>query len=176
MIRAVVQLEQMRAVATGIPNKYHLGKRGPVNAEQPSSNRSNRDSFSNGNIVVDANAVLVAHAIKDSEVEQIYSSSPALSLTGVVDLCSALCKVSTEELSQPVPVCYCLQKLVDVVLYNVNTRNNKQWMTIWGVLSPYFSSALSKCTLSVSLYLALIMPHPCPSLLPLQNCFVPSCD
>uniref|UniRef100_A0A7S3A2K3 SEC7 domain-containing protein n=1 Tax=Rhodosorus marinus TaxID=101924 RepID=A0A7S3A2K3_9RHOD len=153
MIRAIVQLEQMRAVAANLPNKHRIRNKLPADREESVGNQKiTRDGDEISGLSVDANTVLVANSIKDSEVERIFSNSPSLSFAGFYDLCAALCKVSTEELAEGVPVTYCLQKLVEIVLYNIEERQKKQWYRVWQLFSPFFGSALSHKDKDVSLF------------------------
>jgi len=153
MIRAIVQLEQMRAVAANLPNKHRIRNKSIEDGEDSAGNqRVTRDADKSTGPPVDANTVLVANSIKDSEVEHIFSNSPSLSFAGFYDLCAALCKVSAEELAESVPVTYCLQKLVEIVLYNIEERQKSQWHRVWELFSPFFGSALTHKDKDVSLF------------------------
>ena len=51
----------------------------------------------------------------------------------------ALCKVSTEELNNPVsPRMFSLQKIVEISYYNMN-RIRIEWSKIWQVIGDHFN-------------------------------------
>lgn len=189
IVRAISQLEQIRAMVAGNPAKYILMKSPIAPAvrmggendlvRQSSSNRAStpqdsgqmmlRRSYSNasgassngvqavmatyGNIRLDPKAAALASAIGESEIERIFTNSSRLSQTGVVDFCGALCEVSLEELGEKTgPGLFCLQKIVELAYYNMDSRTRLQWSKIWDKMGPFFASAMTHTNKDVAMY------------------------
>eukprot|EP00178_Gracilaria_changii_P007168 TRINITY_DN2296_c0_g1_i1.p1 TRINITY_DN2296_c0_g1~~TRINITY_DN2296_c0_g1_i1.p1 ORF type:complete len:1906 (-),score=278.66 TRINITY_DN2296_c0_g1_i1:1635-7238(-) len=198
IVRAISQLEQVRAVASGNPNKFILQKEplkgvtntspndrnvtlharkstGTITVESrgdtpdmllsPTTNaRRNsgtRPSVSDGNIQRSANAIQridpkaasMASTIAENEIERIFSNSSKLSPNGVADFCAALCTVALEELGEkPGPRIFCVQKIVEMAYYNMESRTRLEWGRIWEQMGGFFASAMCHTNRSVALY------------------------
>ncbi|CAN8073761.1 unnamed protein product [Agarophyton chilense] len=198
IVRAISQLEQVRAVANGNPNKYILQKeplKGVTNtalsnrngtfdarkstgaiivesrgetaemllSPKISARRSSgtRPSVSDGNIQrsgnlglrIDPKASSMACTIAENEIERIFSNSSQLSPNGVADFCTALCTVALEELSEkPGPRIFCVQKIVEMAYYNMESRTRLEWGRIWEQMGRFFASAMCHANRSVALY------------------------
>ncbi|PXF40791.1 Brefeldin A-inhibited guanine nucleotide-exchange protein 1 [Gracilariopsis chorda] len=197
IVRAISQLEQVRAVASGNPGKFMLHKEplkgvtnaptgernGTVNArksmgaitiessaDQSASpqhvqttkrNSSGRPSLSDGSLPavgsvnqrIDPKAASMASTIAESEIERIFSNSSKLSSTGVSDLCAALCTVALDELGEkPAPRIFCMQKIVEIAYYNMDSRTRLEWGKIWEKMGQFFASSMCHPNRSVSMY------------------------
>ncbi|KAI0564243.1 Guanine nucleotide exchange factor [Gracilaria domingensis] len=198
IVRAISQLEQVRAVASGNPNKFILQKEplkgvtntavndrngtlsarkstGTITVEPrgdtldkvqgPTLNgrRSSgtRPSLSDGNIQrsgsasqrIDPTAASMASTIAEHEIERIFSNSSKLSPNGVTDFCAALCTVALEELSEsPGPRIFCVQKIVEMAYYNMESRTRLEWGRIWEQMGRFFASAMCHLNRTVALY------------------------
>lgn len=204
IVRAISQLEQIRAVAGGNPGKYLLqkaslgGKEASIGSgvQRSSANgypRSSSDSSSlsglddnitanNGGSTttyrrstsgkssstatdgsyqkhigivqkIDSKAASMATTIAESEIERIFTNSSQLTASGVADFCGALCTVALEELSEgPSPRLFCLQKIVEMAYYNMESRTRIQWGKIWLQMGPFFASAMCHVNRDVAMY------------------------
>lgn len=204
IVRAISQLEQIRAVASGNPEKYVLQKTplvgiGPskrlgVNGvDTKSSSRSAHSSSTvSGSVVegktshssgisthhrrspsgkagsvvfegntkamsdaaqrVDSKAASMATSIAESEIDRIFTNSSQLTATGVADFCGALCAVALEELGEDIPRLFCLQKIIEMAYYNMESRTRIQWGKIWLKMGPFFSSAMCHANRDVAMY------------------------
>lgn len=196
IVRAISQLEQVRAVAAGNPGKYLLQKTplvgiaGGVGAtnggigsprrslraagEQNSSSGSGegtgntttpmfrrassaKSGASNGSSVplmrIDSKAASMATTIAESEIERIFTNSSLLTAAGVADFCGALCSVALEELSESTgPRLFCLQKIVEMAYYNMESRTRLQWGKIWEQMGPFFAAAMCHSNRDVAMY------------------------
>jgi brefeldin A-inhibited guanine nucleotide-exchange protein len=106
-----------------------------------------------GFVRIDSKAATVATLIDESEIERIFINSSQLSSSGVADFCSALCFVSLEELSEANgPRLFCLQKIVEMAYYNMESRTRIQWAKIWEHMGPFFVSAMCHDNRDVAMY------------------------
>lgn len=104
-------------------------------------------------IRIDSKAATVATLIDESEIERIFINSSQLSASGVADFCSALCVVSLEELSEiSGPRLFCLQKIVEMAYYNMESRTRIQWAKIWEQMGPFFATAMCHDNRDVAMY------------------------
>lgn len=204
IVRAISQLEQIRAVASGNPEKYVLQNTplvgiGPSKSSGPNeldatslsritsssstisrsgvewkaSNSSGTNMYhrrsqsgrvgpmlSEGNSKVisnvvqkiDSKAASMATSIAESEIDRIFTNSSQLTATGVADFCGALCTVALEELGEEIPRLFCLQKIIEMAYYNMESRTRIQWGKIWLKMGPFFSSAMCHANRDVAMY------------------------
>lgn len=190
IVRAISQLEQIRAMVAGNAGKYVLTKtalapEARMGGESDLRNRTNSAKVSPprdvnqamlrrgtshvtgvqsggvaqnmlgafANVRLDPKAAALASAIGESEIERIFLNSSKLSQTGVVDFCGALCEVSLEELSEKTgPRLFCLQKIVELAYYNMDSRTRLQWSKIWDKMGPFFASAMTHVNKDVAMY------------------------
>lgn len=194
IVRAISQLEQVRAVASGNPGRYLLqkssmaamGSKGSVESEKgqgngygrmaslPASVHSDKNSSGmalnrrssssrvsvdvttqkSGRMpIIDSKAASMATTIAESEIERIFTNSSKLSASGVADFCGALCLVAEEELGErPVPRLFCLQKIVEMAYYNMESRTRLQWSKIWIQMGPFFATAMCHSNRDVAMY------------------------
>lgn len=104
-------------------------------------------------IRIDSKAATVAALIDESEIERIFINSSQLSAAGVADFCAALCTVALEELSESNgPRLFCMQKIVEMAYYNMESRTRMQWGKIWEQMGPFFASAMCHSNRDVSMY------------------------
>jgi brefeldin A-inhibited guanine nucleotide-exchange protein len=102
---------------------------------------------------IDSKAATVATLIDESEIERIFINSSHLSAAGVADFCAALCTVALEELSEKSgPRLFCLQKIVEMAYYNMESRTRIQWAKIWEQMGPFFATAMCHENRDVSMY------------------------
>lgn len=114
-----------------------------------SSNLANADDSHN----VDSKTATLATTIAESEIERVFTNSANLSPLGVVDFCGALCTVSLEELSEkPLPRLFCIQKIIEMAYYNMESRTRLQWGKIWDQMGPFFVSAMCHVNRDVAMY------------------------
>lgn len=209
IVRAVSILEQIRAVASGNPEKYLLqnaplvgigsnirngfdnntGQDGDsgdgaktlismASAPAMSSPRatagvpvvsgdtfrrmstSRSTSSSSGNNKadgsaqkIDPKAASLAKTVPEGEIDRIFTNSSNLSATGVTDFCGALCTVALEELSEtPAPRLFCIQKIVEMAYYNMDSRTRIQWAKIWDKMNDFFVKTMTHTNRDVAMY------------------------
>ncbi len=181
IVRAISQLEQIRAMAAGNPEKYLLMKtqapatrlggekdlRKPEpNSGQLQTKRSLARATTPGsapvgevpiapfdNIRLDKKAATLAAAIGENEIERIFTNSAHLSPSGVVDFTGALCTVSLEELSERTGArLFCLQKIIELAYYNMESRTRLHWAKIWAKMGPFFANAMCHRNKDVAMY------------------------
>lgn len=133
----VVSGETLRRIGTARGSVSSTGVRGRMEGSQR----------------VDAKTAMLATSISESEIERIFSNSANLSSSGVADFCGALCTVALEELSEvPLPRLFCIQKIVEMAYYNMESRTRLQWGKIWDRMGPFFVSAMSHKNRDVAMY------------------------
>jgi len=182
IVRAISQLEQIRAMAAGNSEKYlltksaapetrlggekDLKKPGDVAANgaarRPSSARSLAPGSVPGgevpvapfdNIRLDKKAASLASSIGGAEIERIFTNSANLSQQGVVDFTGALCTVSLEELSERTGArLFCAQKIIELAYYNMESRTRLHWGKIWSKMGPFFANAMCHKNKDVAMY------------------------
>uniref|UniRef100_A0A7S1XIT6 SEC7 domain-containing protein n=1 Tax=Erythrolobus australicus TaxID=1077150 RepID=A0A7S1XIT6_9RHOD len=113
---------------------------------------------------IDASVAEVAVEIADEELEFLFRESHLLSIERLVELAKALVRVTEEELKGELPInsqlqqevarqkvnsatkapkLFSLQKVVEIVRYNMAARTRREWTMLWDVLQPLF---LFACT------------------------------
>lgn len=198
IVRAISQLEQIRAVASGNPGKYLLQKSPvtgigvqvsevfsresssstssgvtPTQAKETdgsSPSQSANSSFRRTSSVsrtlspekvkansglhrIDPKTATMATTIAESEIERIFTNSSGLPAGDVADFCGALCTVALAELNEkPAPRIFCLQKIVEMAYYNMESRTRIQWGKIWSQMSPFFGEAMCHVNRDVAMY------------------------
>lgn len=197
IVRAISLLEQIRAVASGNPEKYVLqpssrpggstpilgasdrglgiaspmpptsGEKGGTSVGATStedalrrSSTSRQSTTADGNMSkqgygqrIDSKVATLAMTVSETEIERIFSNSSTLSASGVADFCGALCTVALEELGEkPAPRLYCVQKIVEMAYYNMDSRTRIQWGKIWDQMGPFFVSAMCHSNREVGMY------------------------
>lgn len=192
IVRAISQLEQIRAVASGNYGKYHLQKSQSVNyraegqqhlvtgsvferravksqSAYPQSeermlidagNVSTKSASASRSVGTDTKAqhidprtASMAATIAESEIERIFTNSSEMPASNVADFCSALCSVALQELREkPSPRTFCLQKIVEIAYYNMESRTRIQWGKIWAEMGPFFTDALCHENRDVAMY------------------------
>ncbi|GAA5995532.1 hypothetical protein JCM11641_001060, partial [Rhodosporidiobolus odoratus] len=89
--------------------------------------------------------------------DMIFSSTPQLSGTAIVDFVQALSEVSWEEIQASglaeQPRVFCLQKLVEICYYNMN-RIRLEWSAMWLIIGEHFNQVTCHTNAKVS-FLAL---------------------
>lgn len=199
IVRAISQLEQVRALAAGNPGKYLLLKTagdddpvvdgsdaqklamartgsgspapGKTTAETAaaafrrvaSSSKADDKKLSPASSInevnpfaevrLDPKVASLACSISENEIERIFQYSSKLAPKGVIDFCGALCFVSLEELDEKHgPRLFCLQKVVELAYYNMDSRTRLEWSKIWDKMGPFFGSAMCHRNNDVSMY------------------------
>lgn len=181
IVRAISQLEQIRAMAAGNPEKYLLmktqapatrlgGEKDLVKPDASSGQLQTKRSLARAtapgsapasevpiapfdNIRLDKKAATLAAAIGENEIERIFTNSAHLSPAGVVDFTGALCTVSLEELSERTGArLFCLQKIIELAYYNMESRTRLHWAKIWGKMGPFFANAMCHKNKDVAMY------------------------
>lgn len=71
-------------------------------------------------------------------VDRIFTGSTNLDGDAVVEFVSALCLVSSEEVSHANPRMFSLQKIVEISYYNMG-RIRLQWSRMWAILGDHFN-------------------------------------
>jgi len=87
-----------------------------------------------------ANATLLATAIPSISIDRIFTGSAGLNNTAIIDCVAGLCAASQEELALPVPRLFCMQKLREVAVYNMN-RVRVVWAKTWREISKQMCEA-----------------------------------
>lgn len=127
-----------------------MGKSGASGHGEPSSAGAGETSTL---VRIDSKAATVATLIDESEIERIFINSSQLSAPGVADFCAALCTVALEELGEKAgPRLFCLQKIVEMTYYNMESRTRIQWARIWEQMGPFFATAMCHENRDVSMY------------------------
>ncbi|CAM9810364.1 unnamed protein product [Ectocarpus sp. 13 AM-2016] len=99
------------------------------------------------------NAEAVSLAVDPAMIDRVFSDSPSLSTEAVKHFVTQLCAVSSQEVNHSAatfrskdilgdmsqPRIFCLQKLVEVADFNMDSRGRIVWAHVWGVLGEHFS-------------------------------------
>ena len=153
VLTCVSQLERFRLIAQGVDSHAvpELGRRASAstNGRRGSLLRSSRPTAE------------VAHETASQHItitaDMIFSSTPQLSGTAIVDFVKALSEVSWEEIQASglaeQPRVFCLQKLVEISYYNMG-RIRLEWSAIWNILGEHFNLVTCHTNAKVS-FLAL---------------------
>lgn len=166
LLMGVSQLERFQLISGGVDERQlpDLGRRRLPAPSRTSSNSSSlaRTLFST-NTPDSKHARLptvdVVQAGASAEVtvaaDKVFSQTPQLSGTAIVDFVQALCTVSWEEIQSSgmtdSPRLFSLQKLVEISYYNMN-RIRMEWSHIWSILGEHFNNVLVTNQLAVSTF------------------------
>ncbi|MCO5556103.1 hypothetical protein L7F22_009647 [Adiantum nelumboides] len=138
VLTCVSQLERFQLISGGVDERSlpELGRR--ASAARKSSNP--RTTTLPKEEVVQAGASSEVTVAAD----RVFSSTPLLSGTAIVDFVQALSDVSWEEIqssgmSSDNPRLFSLQKLVEISYYNMN-RIRMEWSNIWLILGNHFNA------------------------------------
>ncbi|KAJ3273314.1 guanine nucleotide exchange protein for ADP-robosylation factor [Terramyces sp. JEL0728] len=76
-------------------------------------------------------------------VDRIFTSSSKLSVNAICHFSRALCDMSWDEImfssDKEHPRMYCLQRIIEISYYNINSRIRLEWTQIWQILGPHFN-------------------------------------
>ncbi|CAG8647377.1 1675_t:CDS:10, partial [Paraglomus occultum] len=150
VLTCVSQLERFQLISTGVdqttvPDLFSARKQP---RKQSVDERSRRTSLSKRLSKPSPNVIYaedVALESRSSQVvvaaDKIFSTSPKLSGTAIVDFVRALSDVSWEEIQSSSmtehPRIFSLQKLVEISYYNMN-RIRMEWSKMWQILGEHF--------------------------------------
>lgn len=136
VLTCVSQLERFQLISGGVDERSlpELGRRGGT------SNANSRGTTLPTEDVVQAGASSEVTVAAD----RVFSSTPQLSGTAIVDFVQSLSDVSWEEIqssgmSSDNPRLFSLQKLVEISYYNMN-RIRMEWSNIWLILGNHFNA------------------------------------
>lgn len=114
--------------------------------------------------IEETNAEIVGRFIDPAVIDKIFISSTKLSGSSVLHFVRSLCMVSAAELSLVAktvraidndnvsPRIFCLQKLVEVADYNMNSRSRVDWTNMWNLLARHFTTTGLHENGAVSMY------------------------
>ncbi|KAI8897602.1 hypothetical protein BC833DRAFT_621081 [Globomyces pollinis-pini] len=76
-------------------------------------------------------------------VDRLFTSTSKLTGTAICHFVRALCEMSWDEIlsssDKEHPRMYCLQRLIEISHYNLNSRIRIEWTQIWAVLGPHIN-------------------------------------
>ncbi|KAG5672238.1 hypothetical protein PVAND_002380 [Polypedilum vanderplanki] len=124
IVKCISQLELAQLIGTGVRPQYLSGPTHRDALLDPSVKEHIGETSSQ--------SVVVA-------VDRIFTGSIRLDGDAIVDFVKALCHVSLDELNNPQPRMFSLQKIVEISYYNMG-RIRLQWSRIWQVLGDYFNT------------------------------------
>ncbi|XP_055916532.1 brefeldin A-inhibited guanine nucleotide-exchange protein 1 [Eupeodes corollae] len=124
IVKCISQLELAQLIGTGVRPQYLNGPTTLKDALNPSVKEHIGETSSQ--------SVVVA-------VDRIFTGSIRLDGDAIVDFVKALCQVSLDELHNPQPRMFSLQKIVEISYYNME-RIRLQWSRIWQVLGEHFNT------------------------------------
>eukprot|EP01130_Rhizamoeba_saxonica_P004487 TRINITY_DN1832_c0_g1_i1.p1 TRINITY_DN1832_c0_g1~~TRINITY_DN1832_c0_g1_i1.p1 ORF type:complete len:1559 (-),score=294.89 TRINITY_DN1832_c0_g1_i1:30-4664(-) len=131
VLKCISQIERMQ----------NWGSGGKVDDSLGEESLSERRASGNVNTIMNTNSMIIAANIPAQEIDMIFSNSTMLANHSILDLVSALCIVSKEELSMKNPRIFSLQKMVELTYYNMSCRIRIVWTQIWKLLSDHFTYA-----------------------------------
>lgn len=149
ILRCISQLELAQLIGNGVKpqvlnnNNLQINSNGSafsfqfklesfVPLDSLARNKERESKISESMIEASSQSVVVA-------VDRIFTGSIRLDGNAIVDFVKALCKVSSEELSNVShPRMFSLQKIVEISYYNMS-RIRLQWSRIWEVLGDHFN-------------------------------------
>ncbi|GAA6007006.1 hypothetical protein JCM10207_009168 [Rhodosporidiobolus poonsookiae] len=150
VLTCVSQLERFQLIAQGVDSQAlpELGRK-PSNRRSTVTRKTNRPTDE------------VAQETRSQHInitaDMIFSSTPQLSGTAIVDFVQALSEVSWEEIQASglaeQPRVFCLQKLVEICYYNMN-RIRLEWSAMWLIIGEHFNQVTCHTNAKVS-FLAL---------------------
>lgn len=124
IVKCISQLELAQLIGTGVRPQYLNGPTTLKDTLNPSVKEHIGETSSQ--------SVVVA-------VDRIFTGSIRLDGDAIVDFVKALCQVSLDELHNPQPRMFSLQKIVEISYYNME-RIRLQWSRIWQVLGEHFNT------------------------------------
>ncbi|XP_013112476.2 brefeldin A-inhibited guanine nucleotide-exchange protein 1 [Stomoxys calcitrans] len=125
IVKCISQLELAQLIGTGVRPKYLSGAQTTLKDSLNPSVKEHIGQTSSQSVVV--------------AVDRIFTGSIRLDGDAIVDFVKALCQVSVEELLNPQPRMFSLQKIVEISYYNME-RIRLQWSRIWQVLGEHFNT------------------------------------
>ncbi|PWN50495.1 hypothetical protein IE53DRAFT_368864 [Violaceomyces palustris] len=151
VLTCVSQLERFQLISGGVDERQlpELGRRA---APQPAgtSKAKQQTSLPTDEVVQAGGSSQVMVA-----ADMVFSSSPALSGTAIVDFVQSLSDVSWEEIQSSGmtgnPRLFSLQKLVEISYYNMG-RIRMEWSNIWSILGEHFNQVCCHPNASVSAF------------------------
>ncbi|KAK0550673.1 guanine nucleotide exchange protein for ADP-robosylation factor [Tilletia horrida] len=157
VLTCVSQLERFQLIGNGVDERQlpELGRRKPSIVSRSNTSRSSVSISSIAAATAASNASKAKQVLPDDEVvaagassevtvaaDMVFSSTPALSGTAIVDFVQALSDVSWEEIQSSGmtehPRLFSLQKLVEISYYNMG-RIRMEWSQIWTILGEHFN-------------------------------------
>ncbi|KAK4049463.1 guanine nucleotide exchange protein for ADP-robosylation factor [Microbotryomycetes sp. JL221] len=155
VIVCVSQLERFQLITQGVDSQSvpELGRKPSIGSRRSTiSSRSLRNSRPTDEVALETRSSHITIT-----ADMIFSSTPQLSGTAIVDFVKALSEVSWEEIQASglaeQPRVFCLQKLVEISYYNMN-RIRLEWSQIWLILGEHFNQVTCHTNAKVS-FLAL---------------------
>ncbi|KAI5480603.1 sec7 guanine nucleotide exchange factor [Pseudohyphozyma bogoriensis] len=155
VVTCVSQLERFQLIAQGVDSHAlpELGRKPTLTKDR----RSTASARSRTNRPTEEVALEARTRNINITADMIFSSTPQLSGTAIVDFVQALSDVSWEEIQASglaeQPRVFCLQKLVEISYYNMN-RIRLEWSNIWHILGEHFNQVTCHTNAKVS-FLAL---------------------
>ncbi|GAA5886120.1 hypothetical protein JCM6882_004271 [Rhodosporidiobolus microsporus] len=150
VLTCVSQLERFQLIAQGVDSQTV-----PELGRKPSTRRSTVTRKTNRPTDEVAQETRSQHI--NITADMIFSSTPQLSGTAIVDFVRALCDVSWEEIQASglaeQPRVFCLQKLIEICYYNMN-RIRLEWSAMWLIIGEHFNQVTCHTNAKVS-FLAL---------------------
>ncbi|GAA5875688.1 hypothetical protein JCM1840_003176 [Sporobolomyces johnsonii] len=155
VLTCVSQLERFQLIAQGVDSQAL-----PELGRKPSTSGGRRGTVSSRN-KTNRPTDEVAQETRSQHItitaDMIFSSTPQLSGTAIVDFVQALSDVSWEEIQASglaeQPRVFCLQKLVEICYYNMN-RIRLEWSQMWTIIGEHFNQVTCHTNAKVS-FLAL---------------------
>ncbi|GAA5971918.1 hypothetical protein JCM21900_001320 [Sporobolomyces salmonicolor] len=155
VLTCVSQLERFQLIAQGVDSQAL-----PELGRKPSTSGGRRSTISSRN-KTNRPTEEVAQETRSQHItitaDMIFSSTPQLSGTAIVDFVQALSDVSWEEIQASglaeQPRVFCLQKLVEICYYNMN-RIRLEWSQMWTIIGEHFNQVTCHTNAKVS-FLAL---------------------
>lgn len=171
VLACVSQLERFQLISGGVDENHlpDLGRRHTTLAAPARNTKSNAQAlaalFSSSSSTdlrhksarLPATDVVEAGGSTEVTVaaDKVFSQTPQLSGTAIVDFVEALCAVSWEEIQSSgmaeFPRLFSLQKLVEISYYNMD-RIRMEWSQIWAILGDHFNNVLVTNQLAISTF------------------------
>ncbi|SCV72092.1 BQ2448_4786 [Microbotryum intermedium] len=154
VVTCVSQLERFQLIAQGVDSQAvpELGRKPSTTGRRSTLTSRARNSRPTEQVALETRSQHITIT-----ADMIFSSTPILSGTAIVDFVRALSEVSWEEIQASglaeQPRVFCLQKLVEISYYNMN-RIRLEWSQIWLILGEHFNQVTCHTNAKVS-FLAL---------------------
>ncbi|KAK4046554.1 guanine nucleotide exchange protein for ADP-robosylation factor [Microbotryomycetes sp. JL201] len=145
VIVCVSQLERFQLITQGVDSQSvpELGRKPSIGSRRSTIGSRTRNSRPTEEVALETRSSHITIT-----ADMIFSSTPQLSGTAIVDFVRALSEVSWEEIQASglaeQPRVFCLQKLVEISYYNMN-RIRLEWSAIWLILGEHFNQASVTC-------------------------------